>query len=593
MKLKIFKTIGIAALTLAATGCDSVLNTTPTNMLTDATVWNSKEAVEAYLANIYNAIQMEDFGFQAGAECQYLSQLTDEATRSYSWGSANNELIPTGVVGWWGYSAIRNVNSFLRDLQRAPLSDKERQQIEGEARFCRAFNYFNMVKRYGGVPILTVPQEYNGNIDSLQVPRNTEAEVYDFVRQECEAAAKLLPESRGNSERYRATKWAAYALECRAMLYAASEAKYGNVQLNGLVGIDANKADSYYAAAKTAAQAIINSGTFSLYKVYEDKAENFQNIFLDESSANTEKIFSKGFNGNSKGHSFDYYNAPQSFKVDYGCVTNPTEDFVAEFEYIDGSDGALKVNDEQGKPIKFSNPYDLFKNKDPRLLASVLVPFAPWQGSYVEVRKGIIGTDGNITTGSNLTDTYEGSNVSIAGRDGITNSGDVTKTGFYIKKFMNPTTQVDYGRSDNDWIVFRYAEVLLNYAEACIETGDEAEALKAVNEIRSRAGIALRTSVTRDQVRHERKVELAFENHRWWDIRRWHIADQILNARRFYALNPYLVWENGKDGSQMKYIFKVELAPKNSRTFRPVLYYEPIPENAILTNPKLVQNPGY
>ena len=118
-----------------------------------------------------------------------------------------------------------------------------------------------------------------------------------------------LPESRGNSERYRATKWAAYALECRAMLYAASEAKYGNVQLNGLVGIDANKADSYYAAAKAAAQAIINSGTFSLYKVYEDKAENFQNIFLDESSANTEKIFSKGFNGNSKGHSFDYYNA--------------------------------------------------------------------------------------------------------------------------------------------------------------------------------------------------------------------------------------------------------------------------------------------
>ena len=194
---------------------------------------------------------------------------------------------------------------------------------------------------------------------------------------------------------------------------------------------------------------------------------------------------------------------------------------------------------------------------------------------------------------SSLTDKYENSNTTIAAKDGTLTSTDVTKTGFYIKKFMNPNKQVDYGKGDVNWMVFRFAEVLLNYAEACVELGDNTNALTAINAIRNRAGIAPRTSINRDQVRHERKMELAFENHRWWDIRRWHIADQLLNAKQFKALNPYLVRENGKDVSQMKYIFKVEDAPKNTRTFLPKLYYERIPDDAISTNENIKQNPGY
>ena len=158
---------------------------------------------------------------------------------------------------------------------------------------------------------------------------------------------------------------------------------------------------------------------------------------------------------------------------------------------------------------------------------------------------------------------------------------------------MTPNQQVDAEKGETNWMVFRYAEVLLNYAEACVELGDNAEALKAVNEVRKRAGVAERMSINLEQVRHERKMELAFENHRWWDIRRWHIADQLLNAKQFKALNPYLVWEDGKKVSQMKYIFKVEDAPKNTRTFLPKLYYERIPANAISTNENIKQNPGY
>lgn len=575
--------------------CNDILETSSTKILTNEKVWSSKDAIDAYLGQLYNEMQVEDFEYQPGTDGQYLSTLTDEAVRAYTWGSANQQLIPEGIYGWWGYVQIRNINLFLESIGTASmLTESQRKMYEAEARFCRAFGYFAMVKRYGGVPLVTKVQKLEGqDVETLRLPRNKEYEIYDFIKAECQAIESLLPEKRTDNEQYRATRYAVNALECRAMLYAATEAKYGNVQLDGLVGIPADKAEGYFKDAKAAAKKIIDSGKFALYSAKSDKAENFQYLFLDETSANTEQIFTKAFDASDKGNSFDYFNAPQSFKLDYGCVTNPTADFVAEFEYVDGSDGALKVKDGSGNPIKYNDPTDLFKDKDPRMLGSILYPFCPWQGGKVEVRKGIVKPDGTVVTASSLGDTYEGTNVTIAAKDGTLTSTDVTKTGFYIKKFMTPNKVVDWGKGEANWMVFRYGEVLLNFAEACVELGDNAEALAAVNQLRNRAGIAPRTSINRDQVRHERRVELAFENHRWWDIRRWHIADQLLNATQFKALNPYLVWEDGKKVEQMKYIFKIEDAPKNTRTFLPKLYYERIPAEAISTNPNITQNPGY
>lgn len=575
--------------------CNDILETSSTKILTNEKVWSSKDAIDAYLGQLYDEMQVEDFEYQPGTDGQYLSTLTDEAVRAYTWGSANQQLIPEGIYGWWGYVQIRNINLFLESIGTASmLTENQRKMYEAEARFCRAFGYFAMVKRYGGVPLVTKVQRLEGqDVETLRLPRNKEYEIYDFIKAECQAIESLLPEKRTDNEQYRATRYAVNALECRAMLYAATEAKYGNVQLDGLVGIPADKAEGYFKDAKAAAKKIIDSGKFALYSAKSDKAENFQYLFLDETSANTEQIFTKAFDASDKGNSFDYFNAPQSFKLDYGCVTNPTADFVADFEYVDGSDGALKVKDGSGNPIKYNDPTDLFKDKDPRMLGSILYPFCPWQGGKVEVRKGIVKPDGTVVTASSLGDKYEGTNVTIAAKDGTLTSTDVTKTGFYIKKFMTPNKVVDWGKGEANWMVFRYGEVLLNFAEACVELGDNAEALAAVNQLRNRAGIAPRTSINRDQVRHERRVELAFENHRWWDIRRWHIADQLLNATQFKALNPYLVWEDGKKVEQMKYIFKIEDAPKNTRTFLPKLYYERIPAEAISTNPNITQNPGY
>jgi len=590
---KYFKVVCLSMLLFSS--CSDFLDKSPRDILSDDTVWGSPEAIEAFMGKMYDRMPVEDFNFQVIDEAGFTSQLTDESIRGYIWGSINNPIIPDGGFPWWGYDAVREVNSFLEKIETAPISDNQKSLYEAEARFIRAFYYFSMVKRYGGIPLLTKAQEYtSGNTEDLQVPRNTEKEVWDFIRTETDAVASMLPEAWDASNRFRATKYAVLALKSRAMLYAASIATYSTVQLDGLIGISQADKDFYWEESKKASEEIINSGKFALYEVYDDKVENFQYLFLDE-TLHSEAIFVKAFTAPDKGHAYDFYNAPQTFKIDYGCVTNPVVELLEAFDYKDGASGELRVNDANGNPIEFSDPTDLFKDKDPRLTASIMVPFSTWMDGNIEVRKGIID-NGKLITASNLTDTYgTGENqITIIGKDGILDMGDPTKTGLYVKKFMCPTEIKDYGKSEVNWMVFRYAEILLNYAEACMELGKNTDkALTAINQIRKRAGVAELKSLTLEQVRKERRVELAFENHRWWDLRRWRISDQILNNATFHALNPYLVWEEGKSPSEMKYIFKIEPAPKEPKTFLPKLYYEKIATSQIQTNPLIIQNPGY
>ncbi len=575
--------------------CSDFLDKEPKNILSDATVWESPEAIEAYMGKMYDRMPVEDFNFVVIDQAGFTSELTDEAVRGYIWGGINNPIIPDGSFPWWGYGEMREVNTFLQKIKDAPLTEEQKTLYEAEARFIRAFYYFGMVKRYGGVPLLTEAQEYTGgNMEDLQVPRNTEKEIWDFIRTEIDEITPLLPEAWDTSNRFRATKYAALALKSRAMLYAASVATYSTVQLDGLLGIPESEKDFYWNESKKASEEIMNSGQFALYEMYDNKEENFQQLFLDE-SLHSEAIFVKAFTAPDKGHNYDYYNAPQTFKIDWGCVINPVVELLEAFDYVDGTSGELRVNDAEGNPIEYSNPTDLFKDKDPRLMASIMVPFSEWMDGQIEVRKGIID-NGQLITASNMTDTYgEGENqITIIGKDGILDMGDPTKTGLYVKKFMNPTEIVNAGRSEVNWMVFRYAEILLNYAEACMELGQDTDrALEAINEIRRRAGVAELSNLSLELVRKERRVELAFENHRWWDLRRWHISHQVLNNAIFHALNPYLVWEEGKHPSEMKYIFKIEPAPKGPKTFLPKLYYEKIASSQIQTNPLIIQNPGY
>lgn len=567
------------------------LDRRPRDLIIEEDAYGSQSGLEALTAQLYNDMQLEDFEYHVAEQAGFLSTVTDEAVRSYTWGSGTiNGTLVGNWFGYWDYAAVRRVNDFMQKLPEANVSDELKTRFHAEAQFIRAFHYFQMVKRYGGVPLVTEAAQYAVGEDptELFVPRNKEHEVYDFIASELDEAIANLPDSYSSSDRNRVNKYTALALKSRAMLYAASIAKYGQVQLNGLVGISASEAEQYWQASYDASKRIIDAGVYQLLDEGEDKAANFQNLFLTENSQ--EVIFNKVYRTPEVGHSYDYYNAPQSFKVDYGCATNPTLDLVEEFEYIDGSSGELKVTDASGEPILYENPFDIFNDKDPRLLASIMLPFSNWQGGQLEIRRGIV-VNGSKRTSEDLTAGYPNntSAFKIVGKDGPLTTGDPSKTGFYVKKSMNPNTRVNFGESSTPFIVFRYGEVLLNYAEAAMELGRNTEALEAVNQIRSRAGIATRNSINLEQVRHERKVELAFENHRLWDMRRWRVATEVLNNYQAHALYPWLVWEEGKDVSEMSYIFEKVNAPKNPRTFPEKLYYEPLPQG----NPTYIQNPLY
>src|SRR5699024_6705192 len=209
-------------------------------------------------------------------------------------------------------------------------------------------------------------------------PRNTEKEVNDFIREELELAIAGLPETNESSSEHRVDKFGALALLSRAMLYAGSIAEYGDFDLDGLVGISKSDAAEYYEYSLKASKEIMEEGPFTLYDESDDKVANFQDLFLS-AEGNSEIIFAKIYDAPDKAHSYDFYNAPQSFRVDYGNAINPTLSLVEDYEYVDGSSGELKIEDSNGNPIHYDDPYDLFKDKDPRLKATVLLPFADWQ----------------------------------------------------------------------------------------------------------------------------------------------------------------------------------------------------------------------
>lgn len=178
--------------------------------------------------------------------------------------------------------------------------------------------------------------------------------------------------------------------------------------------------------------------------------------------------------------------AAPSFKIDWGTNTSPTLELVESYEYIDGTPGTLKTTDASGNLIYYENAEDIFKDKDPRFFASILYPGSPWQNGELEVRRGIIKNDGSKEAASAFTDVFsEDPSMKTGGKDGLVMAGDCSRTGFYIKKFMDPTNRVEMDRSETNFMVFRYAETLLNYAEAAFELGLKDQLIQKVNEVRN------------------------------------------------------------------------------------------------------------
>ncbi len=613
--MKIIRNIFTAFVVLSFTACNDYLDKESFDIITPEQVWRDPALIDGVMVNLYDGLNLNDFNYWNSSSWRLMNPttLSDEAQGSfqkdplfdngnatYTYGDNLFELKFSDM-----YKQIRNCNNMLAQLDESTvLSDEDKSLLMAEGRFLRAMHYFELVKRYGGVPLITSPQAYSADkLDELMVPRNKEVEIYDFIVDECNEIAETLPVKREISAKYRATRGTVFALCSRAALYAGSIAKYGTVQLDGIVGISESESKRFFQSSYNASKAVLDLDVYSLYDQAGDKAENFCNIFTKSTDGeNGEYIFQKQFDvSGGKGHDWDKRNAPFSYRQGgWGCGVAPTLEMVESYEYTDGSAGKLVLENEDGTKRRFDDPYELFTNKDPRLFASVYLPGAPCKGSNVEWMRGIIVSDSERYAATSQPDggnsvVVNGTTYSTSGKDGGADAGDASKTGFYQKKFFDETlTDVSMGKSETPWPVFRLAEIYLNLAEASIELGGkENEALTAINKIRSRAGVKLLSSVSQEDVRHERKVELAFEGHRFWDLKRWRIAGKDvseggLNGFKGSALYP---WYDIRDG---KYVFEIgKNPPKQTRIFLEKNYYTKINSDDMNSNPELVQNPGY
>ncbi|WP_216647360.1 RagB/SusD family nutrient uptake outer membrane protein [Chitinophaga sp. SYP-B3965] len=628
------KILLLCTVLILSAGCKkNFLDRRPTDKLDSKALFaDPLVGTRVYMANLYGQLPIEDFRFydRGWSYVEWMAPsvvttafLTDESIHS-QW----DVKLADGGTSWWepGYKLIRDVNLLIDLLPELSMTEDNRKMIMSECSFIRAFAYFGLAKRYGGLPIIKTAQKYSNNVDELKVPRSTEKDTWDFVLSECDKAVESLPDVRSGDDKRRATKWAAYALKSRAALYAASIAKHwnkaplsGEAVDKGLVGIPAAEANRYYDECIKAAAAIMNSGKYGLYKPTpasrEEAANNYTTLFQDpnaaESGTAVEPIFIKGYAKVGEGHNYDLWYQPNQTSNGWANPgrMNPSLEFVDQYENYstpgeahpivtttDGDVNNYNGYDASRTYLRFDGPNDIFKDKDARLWGTAVLPGTTWKGKTIIIQGGYIQPDGvaKIETDANIvvngTTYYTFGAANWTDYSGFNPSNlQMTRSGFSYKKFMQPALMPPVERNAiTDWMEFRYAEVMLNFAEAAAESGaSQAEGTKALNDLRRRAGHTVDIPLTIGSVLRERTVELAFENHRYWDLMRRRDFHTVFNNTSRRALVPVLDLRV----TPAKYIFIRKTASKTVQiTFLPKWYYVSIP--GISAN-GLVQNPQY
>jgi hypothetical protein len=629
-KITIITTFAALLITGSCKKDSEFLNVPPKQIVTADVAFSDPNLVLSILGDLYNRV-VDFSGLDNGwaSFADFSESFPSENGSSYfvqrtGWGY--------GEWGTWDYTYVRDLNLFIdRATAATKLTADQKNQFIAEGRFLRAQYYFELVKRMGGVPLITKPLDYDfsGNVIPLQVARAKESEVYDFIISEAEAIKGLLPAK--VEEKSRATPGAILAMEARAALYAASIAKYGattpQVSLpGGEVGIPASMATGYYTKALAAAKAIISgsAGNYSLYKQLPDLSDNFANIFLDKTS--TESIWVEDFKANGgKTHGFTTNDQPYSISdegLDAGRL-DPSLNLVEAYEKLDNTYAPIATKDGSGNPIYYDNQLDAFAGRDARLAGTVLLPNGLFKGKRTDVWAGYQLADGSILTSGDAVQLkpLPGTTtpVQVVGKDGPVNGLEFrTQTGFYVRKYLDPT--IGSGRrgrgSDVNFIRYRYAEVLLNGAEAAAELGDYTTASIYINQVRARAGLNTPLVLTAanyfDRIVHERRVELAFEGHTLFDMKRWRLATVVWDGNQMtvtdlvtnigqaakrntqpFGLWPYKYYNPG-NANNGKWLFK-EVKPSSvtgANRFQLGNYYSQIGDNVLSANPKIVKQPN-
>jgi hypothetical protein len=612
---RIHQYVLLAALSLSLAACkDEWLERDPPNIILEEQVWNDPKMITGLLANYYDRLPAHTSLTAGWADFAAY----DEAMWS---GQSNLDVLnnivsyPLGQWRLWDYGLIRDINLALENLDKysVKLTEGEKTRFGAELRFLRAYVYFEHVKRMGGVPLITsqLVYDFSGDPSPLQNPRNKEEEVYDFIVGELDAVKDQLGNDASNT---RANKYTALALKSRALLYAGSIAKYNNLMGSpiatpgGEVGIPAGRAADYYAQSLAASKEILGSGRYSLYKTNPNLGENFYEAITKKAN-NSEVIWAQDYlTAKDKRHGFSYDNIARSIREDNlgSSSIAPSLNLVEAYEYLDGTPGTLKTRTaDNADYVYYDQPEDIFAGKDARLYGTIIYPGSSFKGTEIVMQAGVMVWNGGsyqAVESNDLSTTYTDGKL-LTGPAGPHRSiQEVSNTGFYLRKYIDPAPQSSTRgiRSDMWWVRFRLGEIYLNAAEAAFELGQTAEAETFVNQLRARAGFEASSlgALTIDKIRNERRVELAFEDHRLWDLKRWRIAHEVWNGNAsspdavVYALYPYRVVRPG-DPRDGKYVFEKLAAPRfrSPRFFQMGNYYSAIDQAVLNNNPKIVRNP--
>ncbi|RCH55356.1 RagB/SusD family nutrient uptake outer membrane protein [Mucilaginibacter hurinus] len=583
---KIFVCVNTLLLLILFASCkkSNFFDTGVVSELDETAVFADSARTMSFLTNIYTQIGFSFNPVQFGNAG--LESACDEAEGFSNGGGETFRQFATGVVNaanttpspWLTcYKNIRAANLFLKKLPGVNMDATVKSRAKGEARFLRAWYYSILLKHYGGVPI--VGDTVFKADDNVDLARNTYAECVNYILAECDAAATYLPPTRDAAFLSRVTIGACQALKARVLLYAASPLfNEGNIggELTGFTTIDPNR---WKRAANAAAQ-VIQSGTYSLLQidaqtdsVSKIPGHAFKYLFTiaGGASPNFEFIFFKaGVPGTqefenlwlppSRGatrHAWPYHEMAEAFGMNNGlAITDPSSGY---------------------------DPKNPYKNRDPRFDNSILYN---GQRIYRMFDASNFGYDPVYT----YADAPSG--------DGY---GKGTPTGYYINKMLDDRQVPNnpYWGTLHDYALIRYAEILLNFAEAKNEYdgpgGFNDSVYHCLRLIRQRAGIlpgadssygvkpGLSQQQMREVIRQERRVELAFESHRFWDVRRWKIAEQTEN-KMMHAM---------KITKQANSNYTYERVPLIKHSFNTAMYFWPLPLSELAKSRKLRQNPGY
>jgi len=572
------------------------LNLSPQDRYSDAAVWSDPILTELFVNELYR-------GLGHGHTEAKIASMVDESHFIHNYGTNQvvASLINPSDIGQWNeanqnpyrwielYRRIAETNMFMENIDEVPFEDEAwRQRLIGEVHFLRAYFYHNLVRLHGGVPIIT--RTYALDEESYEVPRNTLRECVEHIVAHADTAASLLPLKweYGDANLGRAHGAAAMSLKSRILLWAASdlvhENWYGSFEQPDLINYGGDRTAAW-TAARDAAKEVIDLNAFSLHDDTGDPFQDYTDLHVEKRSP--EHIFSRYFiaaNGwasaDNNTHS-PLFNGPNGYAAWAG--NTPIQALVDDYEMADGT------------PFDWDNPEHKaapYENRDPRFYASILYDGAPWRQRPVSTASFDPENKISIRTvySGNEIDPDAVVSYGIDTRNGPQQTWNGTYTGYYLRKSIDISVDPEFvyqGQNQEvPWHFFRLGEIYLNYVEACIELGQEDEARNYLNMIRARAGMPDITESgdeLMERYRNERRIELSFEDQRYFDVRRWLIGEDVYKNTKGIVISEFA------DGSVLYETTEVG-QPRgwdDKTNFLPILLDE------MNRNTMLIQNPGY